>query len=95
MPGLRHGPAGNGMRTAIIDPEHAAWSWFSDPPVPFDGAEVVTNRWWITHPEKGLPVFRQHSPQCNSSEAIARRIAEMYPWAEVKFLPVAYIRREH
>jgi len=79
---------------AITDPESPAFTWFSPEPTPFSGAEVLTDRWWIVHPEKGLPLFRGWSPQCNSSERVARTIAEMYPWAEVRFLPVAYIRRE-
>jgi ligand-binding SRPBCC domain-containing protein len=77
----------------IVDPESSVWTWFSPDSGPMDGATVLTDRWWVVHPEKGLPIFKGTSPQCNSNERITRMIAKSYPWAEVRFLPVAYYVR--
>lgn len=55
--------------------------------------EHLKDRWWVVHPTKGLVFWDKHhmAPQCNSNEAVARRIWEqMYPWAEIKFIPSVY-----
>lgn len=64
--------------------------------IPFDrgareGDTVMLNRWWVVHPEKGLVMWRNTSPQCNSNEEIARRVGAMYPWAEIRFIETAYL----
>ena len=71
--------------------------------VPFDrepseGDRIMRDRWWVTHPERGLLTVISRgrepyaSPQCNSIEEIARGIAaKLYPWAEVKFVRVASV----
>ena len=69
--------------------------------IPFANAEqeldngfyhCLRDRWWIVHPEKGLVLYRGHSPQCNSIEDITRRLrASFPPWAEVRFVPCALI----
>jgi hypothetical protein len=62
---------------------------------------VFRNRWWAVHPDKGLLLFhprrtpnRLHqawiiSPQCNSDEAITRKLTPA--WAEVRFYPLIYV----
>lgn len=50
----------------------------------------IKDSWWIVHPEKGVVFFKQHSPQCNRNKEITRRIAAMYPWAEVRFIPSVF-----
>ncbi|UXN70929.1 hypothetical protein N8A98_07000 [Devosia neptuniae] len=65
--------------------------------------DVIRNRWWVVHPERGLifwqPETRRRkgqltgaAPQCNSDETITRRvIAKLYPWAEVKQVPLVLL----
>jgi len=49
------------------------------------------NRWWCCDPERGLILWRGR-PQCNSNELVARLLqAGIYPWAELKFMPSAFI----
>jgi hypothetical protein len=57
------------------------------------------NRWWAVHPEKGVIFYRPNkrghggSPQCNNNEAIVRQLtARLYPWAEVRLIPVVIER---
>lgn len=52
--------------------------------------EHVKNHWWVVHPEKGLALFDGKFKQCNTIEAIARRLAATHPWAEVHFIPSAF-----
>lgn len=52
--------------------------------------EHVKDHWWIVHPEKGLAMFKGQFKQCNVTEAITRRLAQNYPWAEVRFVPSAF-----
>ena len=71
--------------------------------IPFDEAtkprdgEVLTNRWWVVHPEMGLAVFRRHSPQCNSDRRLPESlIARRYPGHESRFFEIVYIgQRRH
>ena len=58
---------------------------------PIDGATVFCDRWWVKHPDKGLVVWRGFSPQCNTIRNVVERIAKLYPWAVVEFVPVAYV----
>jgi hypothetical protein len=50
----------------------------------------IKDHWWVVHPTKGVTFWRKHSPQCNSNEEIAKRLAMMYPWAEVRFMPSVF-----
>jgi hypothetical protein len=56
---------------------------------------VMRDRYWAVHPERGLLFYvgrrsrRTGSPQCNDSRAIVERLCP--PFAEVRFLPVAFI----
>lgn len=55
--------------------------------------EHLKDRWWMVHPEKGVAFFVTrgfHAAQCNRNEAITRRLAENYPWAEVRFIPSVF-----
>lgn len=64
--------------------------------------EHLKDCWWSVHPVKGLvwycipeprrkATLEKASAQCNSQESITRRIAQqMYPWAEVKFVPSVF-----
>ena len=59
--------------------------------------QILKDRWFIVLPETRELVFWQPSkkregkligasPQCNSSENVARHVRDkMYPWAEIKF----------
>lgn len=56
--------------------------------------------WWAVHPENGIaywcPKYKRDrrvevgAPQCNSNEVIARKVAALYPWAEVIFIPSVF-----
>lgn len=66
----------------------------SEATTPTEGADVMLDRWWSVHPEKGLIFYKTYSPQCNSNEQIARNIcAKLYPDALVKFIPVVFVPR--
>lgn len=56
--------------------------------------EHLKDQWWTVHPEKGLVFYDKKvmAPQCNSNESITRRFKEMYPWAEVRFIPSVFRR---
>lgn len=61
---------------------------------PRDG-EVLTNRWWVVHPEHGITFYRMdrryRAPQCNSDERISRHICDkMYPGHDIQFIPAVY-----
>jgi hypothetical protein len=62
---------------------------------PGDGTwDVRTRRWWSYEPGKGLMFFRK-SPQCNVSEAVARKVTEQcHPGAEVIFMPRVCLRHD-
>lgn len=59
-------------------------------------------RWWCVHPEKGLAFFIGHRgssaangggpPQCNPNESIVRRLAQNYPWCEVRYFASVFVR---
>lgn len=60
---------------------------------------AMRERWFVVCPERGLVFWqamkrrqgqlRGASPQCNSSETVARAIRSgMYPWAEVRRIPL-------
>ena len=64
--------------------------------------QVLRDRWFSVHPERGLLFWQANkrrkselrgaSPQCNGSDAIARKLAEqMYPWAETRFYPLVLL----
>lgn len=64
---------------------------------PRDG-EVLTDRWWVVHPYRGLAFYRPdpkrrfRAPQCNHSEAIIDSFcADMYPGHDAIFVPVVYV----
>lgn len=68
--------------------------------IPFEKASApgggfyfhYVNRWWSVHPDRGLMLFYGDSAQCNSNEATARRLQQqLYPWAEVRFIPSAFV----
>jgi hypothetical protein len=65
-------------------------------------AQVLRDRWFSVHPERGLMFWqtergrkgklRGAAPQCNSDEATARILAaKMYPWAETRFYPLVLL----
>lgn len=58
---------------------------------PFDGARVLTNRWWVVVDEC-LLFYRGFSPQCNAIESITKRLAAIHPSGEVRFLETAYVK---
>ncbi len=62
--------------------------------------EVYVNAWWMVHPEKGIAFFgrtektrlSECAPQCNRDENLTRWLAEqLYPWAEVKQIPLVML----
>jgi hypothetical protein len=92
------------------------WNLSEDHPqlrfIPFDQAEkqpiilnggsydIVDDKWWIIHPEKGLCVYVREDgisiPQCNSKEDITKFMTGelMGEWAEAKYIRRAYIRSD-
>jgi len=47
---------------------------------------------WAVCPQRGLLMYRKHSPQCNHSEAVVRSMVErIYPWAEAHFIHNVFI----
>jgi hypothetical protein len=69
---------------------------FDEATTPKDG-EVLTNRWWVVHPEHGLAYFsrrptdRHKSAQCNGDRRLPEKmVGEMYPNHEVRFMPVVF-----
>lgn len=64
---------------------------------PQHGAVVFRGKWWVVD-GAGQPLSWKstigsddYTPQCNSREEITRAIQErLYPWAETKYLDVAY-----
>jgi hypothetical protein len=70
---------------------------FDDATTPRDG-EVLTNRWWVVHPEYGVAFYRMYprdpyrAPQCNHDERIARDICDrLYPGHEVRLIPAVFV----
>jgi len=54
---------------------------------------IYCDYWWIVHPKKGLIFYGKHAPQCNfSKEAIEGVRLRLYPWAEVKMVPVVFVK---
>ena len=59
--------------------------------------QLMLNRWWMTHPEKGLILYRPNkkagtSPQCNANKELAEAAMEkMYPWAKSVFVERAFV----
>lgn len=58
----------------------------------------IKGHYWVYHPSKGLVFYRSRlsdppAPQCNTSELMVRRFqSQMYPWAEVTFIPSVFYR---
>lgn len=70
---------------------------FEEATTPRDG-DVLTNRWWVVHPEHGVAFYRlrpkdpYRAPQCNHHERIARDICEkLYPGHEVRLIPAVFV----
>ena len=60
---------------------------------PFNGAEVLTNRWWSVL-DGCIFIYRDVSPQCNSQKEISEMLTKkLFPGGESVFLPVVYIKR--
>ena len=60
--------------------------------------DVLKNKWWVVHPDKGLTFYSRRgslkgsSPQCNSSRSVATTLAtRMYPWAIIKQIPIVLV----
>jgi hypothetical protein len=56
--------------------------------------ECIVKQWWIVHPERGAVVYSGWSIQCNPREDFARRVLNIFPWAEVKYVEVAFLGPE-
>lgn len=62
---------------------------------PHNGAEVLTNRWVVVHPEHGALFYRRWTIQCNSDERITKHLIDkMYPGCEARFFEVVYVPRD-
>lgn len=60
---------------------------------PIDG-EVITKSWWIVDNEC-LLFYRDHAPQCNKNENIAKKIRDKsFPDADVRYFEVVFIGQE-
>jgi len=56
---------------------------------------VIRDSYWAMHPERGLVFYgrgkgiEHDAPQCNRNQSITEMLAhKLYPWAEVKFVPL-------
>lgn len=80
---------------AVMDPDDERLSY-----IPLDRATrtkgivyAVHDAWWSVHPERGLVMYRNHSPQYNHSESISRDFTtRLYPWAEVRQIPLVLVK---
>lgn len=61
-------------------------------------AIAIVNGYWAVHPERGLVIwgFTRKSPyvypQYNSDPMVAQKlVASLYPWAEVKKIPLVLL----
>lgn len=66
---------------------------------PIDNSTVYADKWWVYVPDKGIMFFRRTpksrhlAPQCNSNRDCAEAVRlKLYPWAELRHLPVVYLR---
>jgi len=58
--------------------------------VPFTGAQVWVNNYWIVVDEC-LLFYKKTSPQCNLNKEIAEKVRDkLYPGAEVRQIPLVY-----
>jgi hypothetical protein len=62
---------------------------------PRDG-QVVTDRWWVVHPERGLAFYRvardYRAPQCNHDRRLVNSlIADLYPGHEARHVAVVFM----
>lgn len=57
--------------------------------------EILVDRWWATRGGTELAFFRGSSPQCNSSEAIVRRLLPGGFDVVVVQIPVVFLRVHH
>ena len=67
-------------------------------PLPIDYGTMITDRWWIVHPGKGIAVWRNVSPQCSANQRVVESLASrLYPNSdvEVEFLPMAVVWIDH
>ena len=56
--------------------------------------------YWITHPDKGIAIYKTNSkfssPQCNVDKNIVEILREkIYPWAEIKLFPSVFLPFVH
>ena len=66
---------------------YVAYPQTASPP---DGLyQVVNNRWWIVHPEKGLTIYNRTGLQCNENKRIVERLKP--PDHDVVFIECAWI----
>ena len=81
-----------------MDADHAYLSFVSldELQTPTNGSQVLVDKWWTVHPEKGAVFYQKYSPQCNANSKIQEMLGQkLYPWAEAVFLHVAYIPARH
>jgi len=58
--------------------------------VPFTGAQVWVNYYWVVVDECIL-FYKRTAPQCNSNKELTERVRDkLYPGAEVRFIPLVY-----
>ena len=54
----------------------------------------LVDRWWTVTPEREILFYREHAPQCNADENIAKEIRDrIYPEGTVEFLEVVFTGR--
>jgi hypothetical protein len=64
---------------------------FDEAAKPRDG-EVMVDRWWVVHPDKGLAVHGEGALQCNTNGSLPQRLAKAYGAPhEVRFFPIAFV----
>ena len=59
--------------------------------------QIIRDHWWVVCPYRGLTFFWSRgvkglgSPQCNSNEAISRRLGTTIPGAIIKQIPLVFV----
>lgn len=79
-----------------MEPDNPNLVFCPDIETPINHSTVFVDYWWCFHPDKGAIFFklygRNYSPQCNQSQELAEAILKkLYPWAEIRFIPLAFV----
>lgn len=79
-----------------MNPDSTKLIFRSNIETPINHSTVFVNYWWCYHSDRGAVFFKlwrnNVSPQCNQSQELAEAIRKkLYPWAELRFVPLAFV----